>query len=242
MPHLPLGRVSLCAVSAQYPHIVQALKGQGIGVIEVPPNPNLPAPVACHADMNLMHFGGEAIILASEHASVSAKLREHGFTVLEQDGLGERYPKDVALNTLLLGGCMFGHREGASSEAVEIAAQQGINFVPVKQGYAKCATVVVSDYAIITADTSIAKAAQNSGISVLQITPGEVLLEGYDTGLLGGACFKADHRTLVFTGDISRHSCYPQIKAFTAEHQVALEVLTFQELIDVGSILPLKEQ
>lgn len=242
MPHLPQGKVSLCAVSAQYPHIVQALKGQGIGVIEVPPNPNLPAPVAYHADMNLLHFGGETIIVANEQASVNSILRAHGFVVLEQGGLGQRYPKDVALNALLLGGRMFGHSEDACSKVVAFAAKREIHFIPVKQGYAKCAAAVVSEHAIITADPSIAKAAQNVGISVLQIAPGEVLLEGYDTGFLGGACFKADHRTLVFTGDVSRHSCYPQIKAFVAEHQVALEVLSLQELIDVGSVLPLKEQ
>ena len=64
--------------------------------------------------------------------------------------------------------------------------EKKLTYHAVKQGYAKCSTVLVNEQACITADTSIAAAVKQCGLDVLQIRPGFVELPGYPYGFLGG--------------------------------------------------------
>lgn len=104
IPGLPEKQVSLCAVSSRFPPIAEALAGEGIEVLTVPPLPFLPAPVASHADLQLMPLGGNCVLAAEEAAEPSKQLRQKGYEVVINDlPLGDRYPQDISLNFLVVG-------------------------------------------------------------------------------------------------------------------------------------------
>ena len=55
-PNLPQGRVTLAAVSGQYPKIIKALEERGIRCITTEADPRLQTPVMYHADMQMFHL------------------------------------------------------------------------------------------------------------------------------------------------------------------------------------------
>ena len=116
-----------------------------------------------------------------------------------------------------------------------------LTLIPVRQGYAKCSTAVVSEHAIITADSGIANAASLAGLDVLKLQPGYIHLDGYAYGFIGGTCGKLSASTIAFAGSVNRHPQAAEILKFLEQHQVQAISLYEGPLQDIGGILPLAE-
>jgi hypothetical protein len=73
-------------------------------------------------------------------------------------------------------------------------------------------------------------------MDVLMITPGHILLPGYDTGFIGGASGRIGD-TVIFNGDLSAHPDSDRIIRFIEDR--GLKVRWFPEwpLKDIGSII-----
>lgn len=106
----------------------------------------------------------------------------------------------------------------------------------MRQGYSKCSTCVVSQNAIITADTGIYKAAESNGIEVLCINNDGIHLRSGRIGFIGGVSGLIDKGTLAFNGDINRHSDSNIIKDFCKNKNVEIVCLKDGELEDIGTI------
>ena len=112
----------------------------------------------------------------------------------------------------------------------------------VSQGYSKCPLCIVDQNSFITEDEGIANTLKRHNINVLKISAGDVRLPGLDYGFLGGASGKISKNLLAFTGDIRQHRDYDKIYDFCAERSVELISLSNEELIDIGSIIPVTEK
>lgn len=235
--NLPKNKVSVALIASGYDSIKNGLLGLGITAIEVEPYHKLQKPVSCHADMLVHHLGGKEIFLAKEQDYLYNTLQKIGFLpeYIEED-LKEDYPFDIALNALRLGDKLF-----CKASHTAKAIQKNIKVIDISQGYSKCSTCVVSEKAIITADLNIAKAAKQNGIDVLVISSGNIKLNGYNYGFIGGCCGLIDKSTLLFTGDISYLSDYQNIMRFTQKHSVKIKCLQ-GKLVDIGGIIPLIEE
>lgn len=239
--HLPSDRVKLCAASAKYRYLLDALRKEGIEVIEVEDNINLDSPVASHADMNMIHLGGGRVVVAQEQQKLVTNLRRSGLDVIiTAKPLQKTYPLDIQFNCLLINNVLIGKIDNTADEIKDYCIRSKIKLVNVNQGYTKCSVAVVDESAIITSDSSIASVSIANGIDVLVIEKDYIKLEGYDTGFIGGCCFKYDRKTLVFTGDVSAHKSYDKIKAFVQNYGIGIEMLSNKELVDIGSVIPLK--
>lgn len=239
-PHLPQGKVCLCALSAGQSYIKQALERRDITVVEVEPHPHLAGPVCSHADMLLHPLEGGRALIAKRSGTLAVDLRVHGFVVLEtEQRLTAAYPGDVALNCFALGNKLYGKVESIDRNLLNIYQMGGVEVVPVSQGYTKCSTCIVDKGSIITADKSIASAANGNGIEVLLISEGHIALPGYNYGFIGGCSGLLDERMLAFTGDILRHPDGAQILYFCAQRGVDIVCLQEGVLCDVGGIVPL---
>ena len=93
----------------------------------------------------------------------------------------------MLFNAAPVGRFIFGREDSMSRHILQVSAGKGMRIVDVRQGYARCSTVIVGDSAIITQDRGIAGRARECGIDVLLVRPGHVRLDGYDTGFIGGA-------------------------------------------------------
>ncbi len=213
---------------------LDGLIARGFSPIELPPFSRLAEPVASHPDMLMffgdrLYFSGEYYTTAKNEIELISEVSRLKLAPCEIE-LSPKYPADVAFNALPLGGLIFGK---ADALCHEITA--GRTVVNTAQGYTKCATVKVTENAIITADPSIARAAKENGIDVLKISSDHVALSGYDTGFIGGAS-GADSENVYFCGSLDSHPDGEKISMFCKKHKKEAVCLSDEPLYDVGTI------
>ncbi|MEA5051349.1 MAG: hypothetical protein VB021_07725 [Oscillospiraceae bacterium] len=242
-PNLPSGAVCFALVSARAKDVIAALERRGIEVLPVGDAPNLPQPIASHADVNCLHLGGGAVAVNSEQTSLCEALRRRGFEVIPQRGMGKRYPDDCALNALLIGqGTSLSHAAALSGPVGDFLFQRHFSFLRVKQGYARCSAALLNAQAAMTADRNIREALAGIGCECLLLPAGEIALPGYAGGFIGGCCFKLDGRTLAFAGRAAGLSYYAQIAAFCGKWNTDICELGSGPLTDIGGAVPLLEE
>lgn len=223
------------------PQMEQLLRESGYDTVRLPRNPSLPAPVAAHPDLSVF-FAPDAVYTTAQYAALAepalaAVCRRVGRplrTVAKE--VGDRYPRDVLLDALPLGSLLFCL---PSATAQELTAHPAYRVVPMRQGYAKCATLPVGTHALASADPSILAAAEREGLELLPLSPGGIRLEGYDTGLIGGAASFAPYGKpdeCFFCGDLQTHPDGAALTAFLAAHGITCRVLPGLPLTDIGTV------
>lgn len=238
-PNLPKRGIALAAVSVGAEKAKEYLESRGIAVFDILPSSAITDGTAAHADLHLLHLGGRKIILSREQLENAQKLASSGFDVhILDSALGAEYPADVPLNA-----AVFGNYAILNPKTV----CPNINFfgrtlIPVRQGYAKCSAVPVTENAIITDDVAIASAAEKSGLEVLLVSKGDVLLPGREYGFIGGCCGLIAPDIMLFNGDLSSHGDADRIRAFLSSFGVSAEETGHFPLTDIGGILPLAEK
>ena len=241
VPHLPEAPATLAAVSDDAP-VIRALHALGVRTVSPAPNPVLPAETARHADMLLCHAGGNVCFVSPEQTALAERLRQEGFTVRFSSPPGAAYPDDIKLNAAVGRDFALGLADRIDAGLTAYLRETGRTMVPVKQGYAKCGLCIVTENAFITEDPSLADALERRGAAVLRIAPGDVYLSETHHGFFGGACGKIAPDKLAVTGSLSCHRDGERIRVFCAGHGVAIVELTDGRIVDVGSIIPLKEK
>ncbi|MED9968661.1 MAG: hypothetical protein UFA98_01425 [Ruminococcus sp.] len=204
-------------ISDLYPCFCDELRKLDYNIIPTKKINEFYLPEQKHADMQLL------------------KIKDRIFTLENCVGKPERkYPYNVLLNCLYFNDKLYGKLTAVDDSVIAYCKQNGIETVIVNQGYTRCSTLVIAEKAAITADKSIEKALKNDGAEVLLISPGNIVLEGFDYGFIGGAGF-ADNRTVYFFGDITKHPDFVKISAFTEKYNSKIEILCKkQPLTDIG--------
>ncbi len=201
--------------------------------------PHAASPVCCHPDMSILRVG-DTWICEKSAFSYYQKLLPDTNLIQGETVVFSHYPKDIAYNVLISGKTAAANFLYTDSAVKETLEKQGYELLNVRQGYAKCASVVFKN-AVITADTSIIKAISKKDIDVLFVSQGGVRLDGYEYGFLGGASGFAFGK-LLFFGDITKHKDYEKIKAFTEKHEITIDYIENFPLTDVGTIIGIEEE
>lgn len=242
-PNFPKGKVTVAAVSAQAKDVIEALQSAKICVVPVDPCSNLPEGIASHADLQLLHLGGNSMLTASCSNECEAMLNAVGFNLKKASApLEETYPCDCGLNAAILGKNIIMNPITANECLMEHIYSNDMDIIAVKQGYSKCSVLAACSDAIITADRGIAKAAEAHGIEVLLIREGEIYLKGYNTGFIGGCGGMIENKILGTSGDMKQLKDFDNIKDFLRNRNIYIENLGGRTLCDIGGILPLCEE
>lgn len=178
--------------------------------------------ISCHPDVFFCRLG-----IGADAPLISA----------QDDELGSGYPAEAAFNAACTDRYFIHNLKVTNPRLLAAAGNAGMELIHVPQGYTKCSTVIVDEQSIITYDRGIAKACSDvSGLDVLLITPGHVLLPGYDTGFIGG-CSGRIGSEVIFNGDLSAHPDFERIRSFIEDR--GLKCTWFQQypLTDIGSII-----
>lgn len=230
-PNLP--DMPITAIIAGDDRAITSLTMMGIRTIAVAPCPLLPEPVCRHADMLFHYLGDNRIVVHQSQQAAIHELTELGMKVIEWNGALGEYPNDSALNSARVGNLLF-----CRCDITHPMLLRSIQAVDVKQGYAKCSTLILNAHAIITADIGIHQAAEANGVDALLISPGHCALPGYTYGFIGGCGGMISQDTLFIAGDITAHPDYAAIAAFVRKYGIRI-VQGSYPLSDIGSIIPL---
>lgn len=242
-PYLPSGRVKKAIVSGEASEeIVDSLKELGIDIIFTEPCSSLPSPLSYHVDMQMVNISEGVFVYAPEVSENTLReLKKLGFELIS--GLTtfkDHYPFDVAYNCAIVGKNVFLNPKYTDPVVIELLVKNNIRVNPVKQGYAKCLTAVVSEEAIITADLQIYKKAVETGLDALLIPPQKnIIINGYDYGFIGGCSGLISDKEIAFFGDLNTLNAGDVIFEFCKKHGKKTISLARGNLIDLGGLFPL---
>ncbi len=200
------------------------LRKMNIPFAVMPDNPDLASPLASHPDMSAVRVCGR--MFSTGKAAEFFDCTDTG------ESFGECYPDDVLFNGFTLCGKLFCYEKAFSRAVIEFAKGNGVDTANVKQGYAKCSTLVLGDNGIITADKGIANAAKPF-CRVLLIECGGISLPPYEYGFIGGASFIIGDKVFFF-GDVSGHKNAKEILNFISDCGFSAVSLSDEPLCDCG--------
>lgn len=244
-PNLPVC-ADIVIIGEKYCKILQnSIKSLGINALFMPDNPYVDPRLSGHADLSVLHLGGDRLLLAPylKGSSFSRQLEDRGFDIqfadIEQSAL---YPNDAQMNVCILGDKVIYNPKTVPDTIVKyLTIENGAIQVSSRQGYSRCSVCVVNDNAIITADEGICRSAKAHEIDVLKIRPGYIDLPGFDYGFIGGASFKLSDTKLAFTGGLDKHPDTERIIEFASLHNIDIVYITDKPAFDIGGAIPITE-
>ena len=218
-----MGRSVYVSASAA-PALKKWLADNGCIVNEVNTTGIVAGPLSDHPDMFMCRLG------VSDSAEVFSYFGQNDIS------LGSSYPHDIALNAACTGRYFVHNLKHTAPALLSRAQELGMTPVNVRQGYAKCSTVIVDEDSVITYDRGIAEPCKAAGMNVLTVAPGHVLLPGYDTGFIGGASGRVGD-TVIFNGNLSSHPDFEAVVRFIEERGLMVKWFEGWPLTDIGTIL-----
>lgn len=238
-PNLPEGKVSL-VVAGEMPAFLQDyLIKQNIKIMTCENNSFIDPSVKSHADMSVVHLGRNRVVVDSSQENLKHLLEFEGFEVISTSSkISGKYPDDVKLNVAL-----FGDKAVGAFKHTDLNLLSYIDIFQkfdVKQGYAKCSILPITENAIITDDKSIYKSLKNT-VDTLFINKGDIVLDGHNYGFIGGASTKISRNEILFFGDIKKHQDADIILSFLKKHNHKAVYFKGYPLYDIGGLVTLLE-
>ncbi|WHH59297.1 DUF6873 family GME fold protein [Petroclostridium sp. X23] len=242
-PFLPEKRVSHVIVDGRVSSsIISSLHELGIDTILTPALASLYPSVRCHPDMLIHPIGDDIVVAAPDVYDLFKPLLMplkikliRGKTYIKSN-----YPESIAYNVARINNVAFHNITYTDPVVRDYLEQKNVRMINVKQGYAKCSVCIVNEHAIITSDRGIANAADTYNLDVLLIRPGYILLPGLNYGFVGGATGLIARNQLAAAGSLNKHPDFTDIVDFCSKYNVEILSLGDEELIDIGSIIPIK--
>lgn len=203
---------------------------RGIDCIFLPKNKDVEWQINSHADIQIFNANDDVYVC---EPSICVDFN----VIYGKTRLKKGYPCNIAYNGLLIGDDFF-HNLKYTDEVI-LKNLKNVTLHNVKQGFARCSTLILGEKTAITADKGMHKALENAKIDVLQINEGGILLDGYDYGFIGGCGFMQNDEKLCLTGRLDHHSSFSEITQFLNERNIQIDYLTDEKIFDIGSILPI---
>ncbi len=230
------------------PEEERSVLGRDFDVFPLPPDPDLPSPVADHPDMVFSEVGGTLFFSRrygeAHPAAVEALCRRTGLPLVLSDApRSDRYPLDVGCNALVwkrrnTPPILAGRLDALFPEILAHAKACGIACVHVRQGYAACSCISLPD-ALITSDEGIRKALLPHDDRVYWVPNDGIRLPGYGVGFPGGAsgayCGR-DGTRVYFCGDPSVMEYEETLSRLLDRHRAEPVLLSDRPLTDRGGI------
>lgn len=228
--------MSTFVISDKYRCFIKEIENLGHTVISSDTVKVFPIPEQKHADMQILPINNDIFIL-NEFTALVKKLSNERLLFCNKKA-GKKYPENILLNFLFLNNTLYGKLSAIDKNLLDYCKENSIRTVNINQGYARCSTLVINNNTVITSDLSIEKALKNDGVEVLLISSGNIVLDGYNYGFIGGAGGKIDENTVAFFGNIQNHPDYILIEEFCKKHNVTIKVICKDmPLTDIGGIV-----
>ncbi len=217
-----------------YRSIISNRLGENIIFVNVEFEKKFKYPLFFHPDVVGAKFDNNFFACANLSNSFCEKLKNCGISVIRGDYIKPHYPFDSAFNCVIGKDFIFHNLSITDQVILDFADSKGFFSINVKQGYSKCSTVVLNNNFLITDDKGIYKKILKH-FNVLLVSRGDIKLDGYNYGFIGGATAVYNNYIFVF-GCLENHRDYISIKSFA--ESVGYKVVNLGEgkLEDYGGI------
>ena len=196
-------------------------------------------PLSYHPDMLCFNLRENKWIFYNEIYKINKNIIDklNFEIIITENPKSHKYPNDVGLNAAMFGNNLICNVKYTNKIILDYMKQTSKKIIEVKQGYTKCSVCIVDENSVITPDESIYKKVLQNNINALIIQKGYINLDGYDYGFIGGCSGLINKNKLAFTGDITLHPNYNDIKSFCESRGVEVISLSTKKLYDYGSLL-----
>lgn len=243
VPNIPEHKVKLGIIAGTDKNVVESVRSFGIEVLLTDTNNKIDKFISNHADVNLHHLGDKTIIADTSQTDLMQHLISRGMNVFPCEApVSGKYPYDCRLNFTRMGNIIIGKENICEPRLKKYCERNKIHFVNVNQGYCKCSICIVNEKAVITDDESIKTAMDKNRIDCLLIHKGDILLNGYDYGFIGGAGVLINKNELLFFGNLKDHRDYHEIMQFLKFHKCTAVFSEDFPLTDIGGMIPVTEE
>ena len=212
----------------------EKLRAEGFSVLPVQKSEALSPPVCAHTDLSVVKIG-ERLLVREEVAEWYPFLRETKGVSISAEALVPRYPEETKFCAKAVGRTLY-HGRAVAQDVRQVAREEGLSCVEVKQGYVACNLLVLDECHAITSDRALARALNQNGVDVLLIREGHVTLSPYPYGFIGGASGVFEGN-VYFLGDIMKHPDGERMLEYI--HALSLKVICLGEgeLFDGGGLV-----
>ena len=240
VPHLPTREVVHIAAGKLSREVLAELKHCRVEVLFTQRLHKVEHALQRHADLAICPLMNKRILLDPSSVALKESLISFGYyVIMTEKEVSSPYPSDCLLNFIQTNSYLINSKHSFDILDGRDHSQKTIT---VNQGYIKCSVAPVAENAIITDDAGIHKVASQQGIDTCLLSKGDVFLNGYPYGFIGGSCGMISHDVLAFCGDIKKHRDYDKLHSFLMNYGIHEYILSNQKLTDVGSMIPLTQR
>lgn len=216
------------------------LKKLKVNPIKVPKCNKLYNAISAHPDIQLSIIKNEKnynlIVQKDIEKSFLQNLEDNNIEYsLSDSSLKEKYPADIVLNALITKD-IFVHNTKYTDKNL-LNSVSGRKIINVKQGYTNCSVLKISDHAFITSDKGIYKTLTDQNMDVLLLPFGDILLEDFDYGFIGGCGGLISNNQIVFFGTLEKYKYKTSVLNFLSKYHVQPIYLDDGKLKDRGGII-----
>jgi hypothetical protein len=191
--------------------------------------------VSSHADLFFCTDGKTLVMAPNTPQEYQDILSENGITYSKgKMPTGMKYPESAGYNAVVTEKYLIHHLKITDPVILEIFHDR--EKIHVQQGYTRCSLLPLSGNRFITSDQGIYKILHKKNLPVLYTDPKEILLPGFDHGLIGGTA-GIYNNNVFFTGSLNHLRSGEQIRSFIELSGMEIIELYDGPLFDAGSIL-----
>lgn len=243
-PNLPNNNVSLVVVDGRIPKSMEEeLYKKEIRIIKTEKVESLYNAISYHPDIIMSHLGNNKIVIArNSPQKFIYKLENEGFNIIEgKNEVKGKYPLDVLFNVCISGESIICNEKYTDRILLEEIYKTNKKVINVKQGYAKCSLAIIDNEVFVTSDKGIHTILIRENKETLLISPKFISLFDMNYGFIGGASGKISSKEVIFFGDLLLHKDGKRIKNFIERKGNKIVMLGKNKLMDLGTLIPLKE-
>lgn len=243
-PYLPTGQAKVLLAGEGARAFAEAFKALNLSVFYTTPISALPKGLCAHTDLAVCPMGNRQFFLDRSQSQLVAELQSLGFCVLYgEQSVSEGYPNDVPYNAVKLGAnILLCNKKTVDFSILRYATAKKCAILSCNQGYTKCSVAPIRANAVLTDDKSIAQILRKNNFDVLLLEKGDILLQGYNYGFIGGCCTMLSESEMLFLGNVFSHRDADAICGFLKNYGIVPICAGKTPLTDVGSLIPLLQE
>lgn len=219
------------------------LKNKNIKLVKTIDCKNTYNAIKYHPDISVCKLDNSNIVVSPDvYEYYKNILNDYNFNVIKGNSdIKYKYPFNIQYNVAIFGKYAIHNFKYTDKNILEYIEKNNIQKINVKQGYSKCSICIVDENSIITSDEGIYNKCIKYDIDCLLIRQGHIDLFDMNYGFIGGCSGLISNSELAFYGDITKHPDYKEILDFVSSKNKKIVSLSDENLLDLGSIIPLKE-